>query len=195
VNNEEKLEDITIRMINISGLAKLNIYSEKLEISKWASLPSYVLCRFKNLTIIIETLNESEVKVVTVEGKVFSFKNKIIMKASSATLQIKKPFIHINGAVFFEKISLPWTSEIWTYDVQLVGDLMFHVYYNDGKYLFFDKFEGKYTIKTPPKYPRIKENIPWLDIILSPLHILIIVCLICLIFKLQRMKKILLKSI
>jgi len=189
VSNEEKQQDIVVKMINISNFAKLNIYSEKLETSKWSSLPSYMLCRFENLTITIEPLNESEIKVVTGEGKVFSFKNQIIMKASSATLRIKKPNIHINGTIFFKKVSLPWIREAWTYNVQMIGDLIFHVYYNDEKYFFCDKFKGIYIVKTPPRYPRIEENINWRDIILSPLHILIVVCLSFLILELRRMRK------
>jgi len=181
----EKYENITINRIEISGLAELEICSEKFELHKLVSIPSYIPCKFENVTVRIEPLNGSKIEVESKDGHVFSFEEEIVLKVRSATFQIKDPHIYVNGSIDFTKISLPCISDAWAENVQIMGNLMFHIDYADENYFFCDKFEGVYAVKTPLGYPKV-ENLPWQNIVLSPFHILAITCLIYIMFKLRK---------
>jgi len=182
----EKYENITIKGIEVRGFAELGIYSERFELHKLASIPSYMPCKFKNAAIKIEPLNGSKIEIESKDGCIYSSEEEVIIRARSAIFQIKNPDVYVKGSINFTKVSLPCVSDAWARNIQVVGNLMFHIDYSDGNYFFCDKFEGIYTIKTPPRYPKVEENIPWQDVILSPLHILTTVCLIYLMFKLRK---------
>lgn len=182
----EKYENITIKGIEVLGFAELEICSERFELHKLASIPSYIPCKFKNVTIKIEPLNGSKIEIESEDGCVYSSEEEVVIKARSATFQIKNPDVYVKGSINFTKVSLPCVSDAWAKNIQVVGNLMFHIDYSDENYFFCDKFEGMYTVKAPPRYPKVEENVPWQNIVLSPLHILVIACLFYIMLKLRK---------
>lgn len=182
------LQNVTINSLNVIGQAKLKIQSSTCEVAnkKTFSIPTYINFKFENCILKIRPFNSSRLEIQIDEEPFFIDNGEIIIRLDSASFFVKKPSINVNGYISFAKISLPFIEGVWTRNVKLVGNVSFYIDYNDEKYFFSDEIKGIYSTETLSRYPKIKDNIPWKDIVTSPFHLLTFLFLASIFYYLRR---------
>jgi len=142
--------NFTISKITIDGDANILIKSTNVT-SNEAIIPNHFLMETTNCSILLESINNGAIEIVTDNGTFIC--RTIYFTSKNATLVMENPVINVDGHVLFKRISLPENSAPWSTDVNLNGNTSFHINYGDSDYLFFDQYDFPIWQQNSPQQP------------------------------------------
>lgn len=172
----ETLKNVTIGRINVVGKAELKILSNKMSLFKQTiGVPSYIPLQFDECTVEIRAVGNSQLEIALDNQSYLITGGDVSINFDLGFFLIKNPWFDIDGSIKFDNICLPSvTNTIWSQNVKLTGEITFHIDYSDGTYFFSSKLQGLYSTEIFSTLLEITNKIPWADIFLSPLNLLII---------------------
>jgi len=184
-NGTEELSDVTIRLESIGDISI--VLNGSLSFSS-NTTASYLVFSGKSGQRYYLKVDNGSLRVVVLNKNKIHLINRgsIIFETSEFSALIRLPSISVNGKVVFESARIPTSIDPPSYKplagvvrgkMEVIGRVKFDVQFASKGIMLISDFDYSGKVKgPPPEYQKLE--IPWIEILLSPLHMSVIVLVI-----------------